>query len=120
MMSEAAILWSSKKQLVVSLSTIEVEFMATATGSCQAVWLRRILEVVGRNQISPIVIYFDNSSAIKLSRNSVLHGRSKHIDVCFHFLRELIRNEMVELQHCSSQEQVADVMTKPLKLEDFV
>ncbi|XP_071933045.1 secreted RxLR effector protein 161-like [Coffea arabica] len=120
MLSEAAILWISKKRPVVSLSTTEVEFIAAAESSCQAVWLRRILETVGRNQINPTAIYCDNSSTIKLSRNPVLHGRSKHIDIRFHFLRELTRNGMVELLHCSPQEQVADVMTKPLKLEDFI
>ena len=120
MLSEATISWSSKKQPVVSLSTTEAEFIAATESSCQAVWLRRILETVGRNQINPTVIYCDNSSTIKLSRNPVLHRRSKHIDVRFHFLRELTRNGTVELLHYSSQEQVADVLTKPLKLEDFV
>jgi len=120
MMSEAAISWSSKKQPVVSLSTTEAEFIAAATSSCQAVWLRRILEAIGRNQTSPTVIYCDNSSTIKLSQNPVMHGRSKHIVVRFHFLRDLTRKETIKLQHCNSQEQIADIMTKPVKLEDFV
>ncbi|KAA3467808.1 Retrovirus-related Pol polyprotein from transposon TNT 1-94 [Gossypium australe] len=119
-LSEATISWSSKKQPVVSLSTTEAEFIAISASSCQAVWLRRILEAVGRNQTSPRVIYCDNSSAIKLSKNPTMHGISKHIDVRFHFLRDLTRNETIVLQHCNSQEQVADVMTKPLKLEDFI
>jgi len=49
-----------------------------------------------------------------------MHGRSKHIDVRFHFLRDLTRNETIKLQHCNSQEQIANIMTKPVKLEDFV
>ena len=61
----------------------------------------------------------DNSSTIKMSKNPVLHERSKHIDVRFHFLRELANNGIIELLHCGSEEQVADVMTKPLKLESF-
>lgn len=104
----------------MSLSTTEAEFIAAAASSCQVVWLRRILEALGRNQTHPTTIYCDNSSTIKLSRNAVMHGRSKHIDVRFHFLRDLTRNGTVELQYCSSQEQVADIMTKPLKLADFV
>jgi hypothetical protein len=64
-------------------------------------------------------IYCNNSSTIKLSKNPVLHGRSKHVDVRFHFLRELTKDEVVELIQCSSQEQVADIMTKPLKLDVF-
>jgi len=85
MMSEAAISWSSKKQPVVSLSTTEAEFRAATTSSCQAVWLRRILEVVRRSQTSPTVIYCDNSSTIKLSKNPIMHGRSKHIERTFSF-----------------------------------
>nr|GMD95651.1 Retrovirus-related Pol polyprotein from transposon TNT 1-94 [Ipomoea batatas] len=59
------------------------------------------------------------TSAIKLSKNPVMHGRSKHIDVRFHFLRELTKSGKVELVHCDSQDQVADVMTKPLKVDQF-
>jgi hypothetical protein len=66
------------------------------------------------------VIYCDNNSAIKLSKNPVLHGRSKHIDVRFHFLRDLTRDGVVELVYCNTQEQIADIMTKPLKLEAFL
>jgi hypothetical protein len=61
----------------------------------------------------------DNSSTIKLSKNPVMHGRCKHIDVRFHFLRNLTRDGIVELVHCNTQDQLADVMTKPLKLEAF-
>ena len=61
----------------------------------------------------------DNSSTIKLSKNPVMHGRSKHIDVRFHFLRNLTKEGIVELIHCGSQDQIADIMTKPLKLEAF-
>lgn len=61
----------------------------------------------------------DNSSTIKLSRNLVMHGRSKHIDVQFHFLRDLTKDGVVKLIHCGTQEQVADLMTKSLKLEAF-
>ena len=64
-------------------------------------------------------IMCDNSSTIKLSRNQVMHGMSKHIDVQFHFLRDLTKDGVVELIHCGTQEQVADLMTKPLKLEAF-
>lgn len=73
---------------MVSLSTTEAEFIAAASCACQAVWLQRVLAKL--NQISEnkvITINCDSSSAIKLSKNPVLHGRSKHIDVRFHFLR---------------------------------
>lgn len=120
MLGTGAVSWSSKKQPVVTLSTTEAEFIAAASCACQGVWLRRILEKLGHVQGMATTIYCDNSSAIKLSRNPVLHGRSKHIDVRFHFLRDLTRDGVVELIHCSTQEQVSDIMTKPLKLEVFL
>ena len=63
---------------------------------------------------------YDNNSIIKLSKNLVMHGRSKHIDVRFHFLRDLTKDGVVELKHCGTQEQIADIMTKPLKLDAFL
>ncbi|CAL9025585.1 unnamed protein product [Prunus brigantina] len=119
MLSSEAISWSSNKQQVVSLSTIEAKFIATASCACQDVWLRRILEELQYCQQGPTHIFCDNSSTIKLSKNLVLHGRSKHIDVRFHFLRDLTK-EVVELVYCRSEDQVADILTKPLKIDAFV
>ena len=115
-----AVSWLSKKQPVVSLSTTEAEFIAAAGCACQAVWLRKILASLGNAQNSPTIVYCDNSSTIKLAKNPVMHGRSKHIDVRFHFLRDLTKDETIQLIHCDTQEQAADVMTKPLKLAAFM
>ncbi|RVW80052.1 Retrovirus-related Pol polyprotein from transposon TNT 1-94 [Vitis vinifera] len=120
LLSSGAISWSSKKQPIVSLSSTEAEFIAAASCACQAVWLKRVLGKLGQNQGKPTIIHCDSSSAIKLSKNPVMHGRSKHIDVRFHFLRELTKAGTVELVHCGTQEQLADVMTKPLKFDAFL
>lgn len=120
MLSSGAVSWSSKKQPIVSLSTTEAEFITATSCACQAIWLRRILEALKNVQHDSTTIYCDNSSAIKLSKNPVMHGRCKHIDVRFHFLRELTKDGIVEMVHCSTQEQVADIMTKPLKLDAFL
>ncbi|PNX86633.1 hypothetical protein L195_g042713, partial [Trifolium pratense] len=82
---------SSKKQPIVTLSTTEAEFIAAAGSACQGVWLSRILTAIDAREKSCITIYCDNSSSIKLSKNPVMHGRSKHIDVRFHFLRDLTK-----------------------------
>ncbi|KAM1569159.1 hypothetical protein ACFX10_034310 [Malus domestica] len=119
LMSSGAISWSSKKQQIVTLSTTEAEFVAAASCSCQAIWLRRMLEVLSNQQQDSTTIYCDNVSAIKLSRNPVMHGRSKHIDVRYHFLRDLCKDGVIELQFCKSEDQVADLMTKPLKQPAF-
>jgi hypothetical protein len=111
--------WLSKKQPIVTLSTTEAEFVAAAGCASQVVWMRRVLNQLGHVQKKSTIVMCDNSSIIKLSNNPVMHGRSKHIDVRFHFLRELVNDGIIELLHCGTEEQTADIMTKPLKLESF-
>ncbi|CAL8103869.1 unnamed protein product [Prunus armeniaca] len=118
-MGAGAISWSSKKQQIVTLSTTEAEFIAAAACSCQAIWLRRILEELRGLQEGPTPVYCDNNSAIKLSKNPVLHGISKYIDVRYHFLHDLTKDETIDLIYSISEDQVADILTKPLKLPAF-
>eukprot|EP00253_Pinus_taeda_P031084 PITA_31084 len=96
-MGSRAISWASKKQPVVALSTAEVEYVATTTAACQAVWLRRVLRDLCHEQENGTTIYCDSSSAITLSKNSVFHKRTKHIDTKFHFIRELFNNGEIVL-----------------------
>ncbi|RDX97647.1 hypothetical protein CR513_19561, partial [Mucuna pruriens] len=107
------------KQPVVSLSTTEAEFIAAALCACQYVWLRRILEHLDYCQKGATVMFRDNASTIKLSKNPVLHGRCKHIDVRFYFLRDLCNDGVIQLNYCNTGEQLADIMTKLLKVESF-
>lgn len=65
------------------------------------------------------VIFCDNSSTVMLARNLVMHGRSKHIDVRYYFLRELVNDEVVQLQFCGTRQQIADIFTKMFKFELF-
>ena len=68
LLSSRAVLWSSKKQPIVSLSSIEAGFITVTSCACQAVWLKRVLEKLGQNQDKPTIIRCDSSSAIKLSK----------------------------------------------------
>jgi hypothetical protein len=81
--------------------------------------MRRILNVLGFEQSKCTDIFCDNSSTIKLSKNPIMHGKSKYIDVRFHFLRDLTMNGIVKLEYCGSKDQLTDIMTKPLTLEVF-
>lgn len=119
LMSSGAISWSSKKQPIVTLSTTEAEFVAASVCACQAIWMKRILKELGYAGEDRTDIHCDNSSTIKLSKNPVMHGRSKHIDVRFHFLRNLSVDGVVSLIFCGSADQLADIMTKPLNVEGF-
>lgn len=119
MLGSRAVSWSSKKQPIVTLSTTEAEFVAATSCACQAIWLKKILEELHFKQEGATAIYCDNSSTIKLSKNPVLHGRSKHIDVKVHFLRDLTKEGVIDLIYCRTEDQVADIFTKPIKLAAF-
>lgn len=120
MLGIGAISWSSKKQPIVTLSSTEAEFVAATSCACQAIWLRRILEELHFKQPGATTILCDNISTIKLSKNPVLHGISKHIDVKFYFLRDLCIEGTIDVKHCKSEEQAADIFTKAVKRELFV
>lgn len=119
LLSSGAVSWSSKKQPIVTLSTMEAEFVAAAVCACQAIWMKRVLKELGHGDEVCTHIKCDNSSTIKLSKNPVMHGRSKHIDVRYHFLRSLTKEGLIALVHCGSDDQVADVITRPLKVGAF-
>ena len=72
------------------------------------------------NNLEQLKILCDNSSTVKLSKNPVLHGRSKHIDVKFYFLRDFCRDETIDLIHFRSEDQAVDTFTKALKREFYV
>eukprot|EP00253_Pinus_taeda_P007432 PITA_07432 len=110
-----SISWASKKQPIVALSTTEAEYLAVTAATCQAVWMRRMLRSLCQEQTKGPMIFCDNSSAIALSKNSVFYKRTKHIDRKFHYIRELVSNGEIVLKHCRTQEQVADILTKPLE-----
>ncbi|KAL5824888.1 hypothetical protein ACOSQ3_020951 [Xanthoceras sorbifolium] len=82
-----AFTWTSKKQPIVALSSCEAEYVAVSFIVCEAIWLRNLLAGLNHTQEGSTMIYVDNKSAIELSKNPIQHGRSKHIDTRFHFLR---------------------------------
>ena len=118
-MSSGAISWASKKQHIVALYTAEAEYVAAIAVACQAVSMRRMLRSLCHEQTKGTMFFCDNRSPISLSNNSVFHKRTKHIDTRFHYIRELVNNGEIVLQHCKTQEQVADILTKPLDQKSF-
>ena len=80
LLNEGVVSWSLKKQPVVALSTTEAELVAAAFCACQGVWMRRVLEKLGHPQGECTIVLYDNNSTIKLSKNPVMHGCSKHIE----------------------------------------
>lgn len=117
---ETPISWCSQKQNTVALSSCEAEFMAATSAACQAIWLRSLYgEIIG-GEMQKILIWVDNKSAIALMKNPVFHGRSKHIDTRYHFIRECVENELVEIEYVSGDKQRADILTKALARVKFM
>jgi len=119
-LSREVVAWASKKQPIVNLSTTEAEYIVAASCVCHSIWMKRVFNHFSPSQSKCIIVFCDNPSTIKLSKNLILHGRSKYIDVRFHFLCTLTMDGVVELKYCGTSEQLADIMTKSLKLKNFV
>lgn len=113
-LNRSLISWSSQKQMVVALSSCEAEYMAATAAATQSIWLRGLMSEISRQPVGPVVLHIDNRSDIELMKNPVLHGRSKHIDVRFHFIRECIERGELIVKHVVTQEQRADILTKAL------
>lgn len=120
LLNGTAICWSSRKQDIVTLSSTEAEYVAATACACHCVWLKGILQELWVIDSKCVDILCDNDSTIKLSKNPVMHRRTKHIDVRYHYLRNLSSEGVVQLVFCGTNDQVADIMTKPIKLDQFV
>lgn len=118
-LNESLITWVSQKQRCVALSTCEAEFMAATAAACQGVWLRNLLTQITDMKKCPVVIYINNRSAIDLARNPVFHGRSKHIDVRYHFIRECVEKGDIVIKYVCTDDQRADVLTKAMSTAKF-
>jgi len=109
----------SKKQTTESKSSSEAEYRALASITCEVQWLAYLLKELQVPLISPASVYCENQSAIYLAHNPTFHGRTKHIKIDCHVIREKITNDLIHLLHVSSANQLADVFTKPLFPSSF-
>ena len=114
----ALVSWFSKKQTSVALSTAEAEYIAAGSCVTQVLWIKQELEDYSL-RYTHIPILCDNTSAINLSKNPVLHSRTKHIEIRHHFLRDHVQNGDIKLIFVSSENQLADIFTKPLSEDQF-
>jgi hypothetical protein len=107
----APIAWQSLKQKIVALSTYEAEYVAAATAAC---WLRRLLAELIGEEAHPPALMVDNQPAISLAKNPILHNRSKHIDIKFHFLRVCVNGGQIVIEFIETGRQLTDILTKSL------
>ena len=120
LLGTGAIIWSSKKQEVTALSSMEAEYVAATSSACQEVWLRRVLGELGQEQKEATKLLCDNKATIAIAKIPALHGRMKHIDIILQFIRGLINDGMIALRHCEREERVADILTKAFPFQKLV
>ena len=82
-------------------------------------WLRQLTTELGSPPEKPTTIFEDNQSAIAMTKNSKFHGRAKHIDIKYHFIREQVNCGNVKLEYCPTEDMMADMFTKGLSREQF-
>ncbi|KAK3876705.1 hypothetical protein Pcinc_018517 [Petrolisthes cinctipes] len=111
--------WSSKKQSCVALSTAEAEYMALASAIQEAVWLRKLAVDIQIDCKGPLLLYEDNQSTIAMSKNPQFHGKTKHIDIKFHYVLEKCNENVIQLVYCPTNDMIADIFTKGLNKDKF-
>ena len=110
--------WMSKKKNSMFLSTAETEYIATGSCCSQLIWMKKVLTDYGISQ-DIVVLYCDNSSAINISKNPIQHSKTKHIEIMYHFIRDLIERKIICLEYIPTERQNADIFTKPLDRSKF-
>ena len=103
----------SQKQNLVSLSTAKAEYIAAASCCAQLLWMKKLLHDYGITQ-DTMCVFCDNTNAINLSKNPVQHSKSKHIEIQYNFIRDLVEEKTVYLEFITTDNQKADIFTNPL------
>uniref|UniRef100_A0A2N9GS30 Reverse transcriptase Ty1/copia-type domain-containing protein n=1 Tax=Fagus sylvatica TaxID=28930 RepID=A0A2N9GS30_FAGSY len=114
LLGDSLISWRSKKQSVVARSSTEAEYRALADTTAELFWLRWLLQDLGIDCSTAVLIHCDNRSAIQIAHNDVFHERTKHIEIDCHFVRHHLLQDTLQLRSMSSQDQLADIFTKPM------
>jgi transposase InsO family protein len=114
-----AVSWVSKLQTVVALSTTEAEYMAATQACKEAIWMKKLMEELGHKQ-EKILLYCDSQSALHIARNPAFHSRTKHIDVQYHFVREVVEDGSVDFQKVNTKKNPADALTKPVNTNKYI
>ncbi|GJZ35786.1 hypothetical protein Tco_0581603 [Tanacetum coccineum] len=110
--------WFAKKQTALVISTTKAEYVSVGKGCQQALWMKQAL-IDYDIRLDDVPIMYDNKGAIDLSKNLVQHSRTKHIEIRHHFLRDNVQKGNISIEKVPSEDNIADILTKPFKREVF-
>ena len=112
-----AVSWMSKKQELVTLSTMEAEYVGATHAAKELIWFRRLIAEIFRPLLNPTVLHLDNQSAIALANSKgQFHARTKHIDIRYHFIKFRVEDGSIILFYCPTEDMIADILTKAVPL----
>ena len=114
LIDSGAISWSSRKQELVTLSTAEAEYVAAMHTAKECIWLRRLIGELFPALLSPTTLYCDNQAALKLATDDNYHAHTKHIDIRYHFIHQVVASRDIDVMYCPTDDMTADILTKAL------
>ncbi|CAL8168757.1 unnamed protein product [Prunus armeniaca] len=109
--------WSAKTQTIMARSSTKVEYRALATTTADDLWICSLLKELHVLLNHPPLFHYDNILAVALAANPIFHAQTKHIEVDYHFIRNLVTSKAISIQHLPSHSQIADIFTKGLPTE---
>ena len=121
MLNNGAITWSSKKQPCKVLSTMEAVYVAFSAAIQEVVWLRRFLQhlEIVTDAPNPMTIHCDSTATLAYAKDLKYHGKTKHINIRYHYIRDMVAQKEVVMKHISTSQMIADPFTKPIARDAF-
>lgn len=117
-LADGIVSWLSRRQRKVTLSSTEAEYVGMTEAAKQLIWIKSLFKEI-RHDLPPFHLYVDNQGAIFLSSNPAQEGRTKHIEIPYHFIRECVQEGLIEPFYIGTGEQKADIFTKNLTRDRF-
>jgi hypothetical protein len=114
LLCSSPVLWSSKKQPSIALSTIEAKYIALSSTRQHAAWVVTFLQAIGAKPTKPITIFANNAAANQLACNTIHHSCAKHINICYHFICKQITNCVINITYMPSKINCVDILIKAL------